>query len=76
MMIYNCALQFEWMLYANTYIISCIPQELLVNRRMWDMKVSLIVYTKVKIHEQGTVTCLDSHCGPELSASRIYYWWS
>ncbi|MBA0851488.1 hypothetical protein Goshw_020661, partial [Gossypium schwendimanii] len=50
-LIYNCALRFEWMPYANTDIISCIPPKLLANWRMWDVKVPLIVYVMVEMHE-------------------------
>ncbi|KAK5833236.1 hypothetical protein PVK06_017054 [Gossypium arboreum] len=47
--------KFEWMSYANTDVISCIPSEVLRNQQMWDVKVSLIVYTRVEMHEINRV---------------------
>ncbi|MBA0577515.1 hypothetical protein Golob_027488 [Gossypium lobatum] len=43
--------KFEWMLYANTDIISCIPPEMLANREMWNANVPLVMYAMVEMHE-------------------------
>ncbi|KAH1129562.1 hypothetical protein J1N35_000940, partial [Gossypium stocksii] len=46
---------FESMLYIDVNIITCIPLEALVNQDMWGVKVSLIVYRTVKMHESDQV---------------------
>lgn len=38
------------MLYADPEIISCISLEMLDNWKMWDKKVSLVVYETVEMH--------------------------
>ncbi|KAK5775471.1 hypothetical protein PVK06_043366 [Gossypium arboreum] len=43
--------EFEWMSYANTDIISCILPKVLANRKMWEAKVSLVVYTTVEMYK-------------------------
>ncbi|MBA0648088.1 hypothetical protein Goklo_015874, partial [Gossypium klotzschianum] len=47
--------EFEWMSYANTDVISCIPLKVLRNRQMWDAKVPLIVYTMMEMHKTESV---------------------
>ncbi|KAH1046843.1 hypothetical protein J1N35_037627 [Gossypium stocksii] len=47
--------EFEWMPYADSDIISCISTEALDNRGMWDTKVSLIVYAMVEMQESNQV---------------------
>ncbi|MBA0699174.1 hypothetical protein Goari_000831, partial [Gossypium aridum] len=46
---------FEWMSYANLRIRACIPAEYLANPKIWHMKVPLIVYAKVEMHESDRV---------------------
>ncbi|MBA0667953.1 hypothetical protein Goklo_000948, partial [Gossypium klotzschianum] len=46
---------FEWMSYANLRIRACIPAEYLANPKIWHIKVPLIVYAKVEMHESDRV---------------------
>ncbi|MBA0873391.1 hypothetical protein Goshw_001546 [Gossypium schwendimanii] len=46
---------FEWMSYTNLRIRACIPAEYLANPKIWHMKVPLIVYAKVEMHESDRV---------------------
>ncbi|MBA0736672.1 hypothetical protein Gogos_010195, partial [Gossypium gossypioides] len=48
-------IEFEWKLYTNPEIISCIPSKVLDNREMWDANVPLMVYTAVEMHESDQV---------------------
>ncbi|KAH1064270.1 hypothetical protein J1N35_029257 [Gossypium stocksii] len=43
--------KFEWTLYSDPKIQECIPFEFLVNPNMWHMKVPLVVYVMVEMHE-------------------------
>ncbi|MBA0733999.1 hypothetical protein Gogos_017953 [Gossypium gossypioides] len=47
--------EFEWMSYANSEIISCIPLEVLENQEMWNVKVALVVYAIVVMQESDRV---------------------
>ncbi|MBA0721815.1 hypothetical protein Golax_009319 [Gossypium laxum] len=40
---------------SDPRIQNCIPSELLVNLNIWDVKVSLIVYSTVEMHESYRV---------------------
>ncbi|MBA0702629.1 hypothetical protein Goari_022144 [Gossypium aridum] len=43
--------EFEWMLYADPNIIECVPLEFLAIRSIWEVKMPLIVYVAVEMHE-------------------------
>ncbi|KAH1120744.1 hypothetical protein J1N35_003904 [Gossypium stocksii] len=47
--------EFVWMPYANPRIQECIPVEFLANRNIWYVKVPLIVFATVEIHESNRV---------------------
>ncbi|MBA0848556.1 hypothetical protein Goshw_003878 [Gossypium schwendimanii] len=47
--------EFEWMSYANTVIISCIPPEVFANREMWDAKVEAVDFATIARHKEATV---------------------
>ncbi|MBA0662201.1 hypothetical protein Goklo_006377, partial [Gossypium klotzschianum] len=53
--IFNCALQFTWMSYADLKIVQCIPHEYLANRSMWDANLPLVVYAMVEMNESDRV---------------------
>ncbi|MBA0763634.1 hypothetical protein Gotri_013060 [Gossypium trilobum] len=40
-----------WMPYANPRIQECLIDEFLANHRIWHVKVSLIMFATVEIHE-------------------------
>ncbi|MBA0566714.1 hypothetical protein Golob_011507 [Gossypium lobatum] len=42
---------FKWMLYSNPRIQECIPSKFLVNPNIWHVKVPLVVYVMVEMHE-------------------------
>ncbi|KAK5845268.1 hypothetical protein PVK06_001436 [Gossypium arboreum] len=47
--------KFEWMTYVDLTIIQYIPLEYLTNRSIWDVNVSLVVYTTMEMHESDRV---------------------
>ncbi|MBA0549879.1 hypothetical protein Golob_020880, partial [Gossypium lobatum] len=47
--------EFVWMPYANPRIQECIPVEFLANRNIWQVKVPLIVFATVEMHESNRV---------------------
>lgn len=48
-------LQFEQTPYSDLRIQACIPSEFLVNPNIWHVKVSLVVYDMVEMHESDRV---------------------
>ncbi|MFQ6661203.1 hypothetical protein Gotur_029436 [Gossypium turneri] len=45
--------EFEWMPYIDTGIQKCISVEFLANRSIWHVKVPLIDFMTVKMHESN-----------------------
>ncbi|KAH1097322.1 hypothetical protein J1N35_014243 [Gossypium stocksii] len=47
--------KFEWMPYSDPTIQECILLEFLVNPHIWHVKVSLVVYITLEMHESDRV---------------------
>ncbi|MBA0768360.1 hypothetical protein Gotri_017163 [Gossypium trilobum] len=43
--------EFKWTPYEDPIIREVIPEEFLVNPKVWHVKVSLVVYATVEMHE-------------------------
>ncbi|MBA0556031.1 hypothetical protein Golob_026172 [Gossypium lobatum] len=47
--------EFEWTSYSDSTIQECILSKFMVNPNIWHMKVSLVVYTTLEMHESDRV---------------------
>ncbi|KAG8472626.1 hypothetical protein CXB51_034310 [Gossypium anomalum] len=47
--------EIEWMSYADLRIQEYIPSKFLTNRNIWHIKVALIIFTTVEMHESDRV---------------------
>ncbi|KAH1047574.1 hypothetical protein J1N35_038358 [Gossypium stocksii] len=45
--------KFEWKSYADPKIQECIPDEFFANCNIWHVKVSLIVFVTMEMHESN-----------------------
>ncbi|MBA0810966.1 hypothetical protein Gohar_002907 [Gossypium harknessii] len=50
-----------WMLYSDPRIQECIPTEFFINHNIWHVKVSLIVFVMVEMHESNRVMLNKLH---------------